>query len=154
MDVHCSRQSNNLNNRVHESGLKLTYRNETNKEFQQILREKNETTIHQKNLQVLMTEVYKIVNDIASPIINSLFNFRTNIHNIRKFQGIFTENRKTVKYGIETATYRAPFLWANLQSEYRTAKSLDELKSKIKTWKCDFCPCRLCKNYIQNLGAF
>ena len=63
--MYCSKQSNNLINRVHEKGLRLTYRNETNKEFQQILREKNEPTIRQKNLQVLMTEVYKIVNGIA-----------------------------------------------------------------------------------------
>ena len=78
---------------------------------------KNEPKIHQKNLQVLMTGVYKIVNGIAPPIMNSLFNFRANIDNISKFQEIFTENRKTTKYGIEKLTYRAPFLWANLQSE-------------------------------------
>ena len=98
----CSRQSNNLINKAHERSLRLTYRNETNKEFQQILRDKNEPTIHQKSLQVLMTEVYKIVNGIAPPKMNLLFNFCANIHNIRNFQEIFTENRKTVKYGIET----------------------------------------------------
>ena len=75
----------------------------------------------------------------------ALFNFHANIHNIRNFQEVFTENRKIVKYGIETVTYRAPFLWANLQSEYKNAKSLEEFKSKIKTWKCDFCSCRFCK---------
>ena len=128
VSMFCSRQSNNLINTVHERGLSLTYRNEANKEFQQILREKNKPTIHQNNLQVLMTEVYKTVNGIAPPIMNSLFNFRANIHNIRNFQEIFTENRKTVKYGIETVTYRAPFLWANLQSEYKNAKSLEEFK--------------------------
>ena len=111
---------------MHERSLRLTYRNETNKEFQQILRVKNEPTIHQKNFQVLMIEVYKIVNAIAPPIMNSLFNFRANIHNIRNFQEIFTENRKTVKYGTETMTYRAPFLWANLQSDHKNAKSLEE----------------------------
>ena len=36
----CSRQSNNLINRVHERGLRLTYRNQTNNKFQQISREK------------------------------------------------------------------------------------------------------------------
>ena len=77
---------------------------------------------------------------------NSLFDFRANIHDIRNFQEIFTENR--------TAAYRETFLWANLQSEYKNVKSLEEFKSKIKTWKCDFCPCRLCKNYIQNLEFF
>ena len=76
-----------------------------------------------------MIEVYKIVNGIAPPIMNSLFNFRTNIYNIRNSQEIFTENRKTVKYGIETVTYGAPFLWANLQSEHKNAKSLEEFNS-------------------------
>ena len=71
-----------------------------------------------KKFANLMTEVCKIVNGIAPSITDSLFNFRASIHNIRNFQEIFTENRKTVKYGIETLTYRAPFLWANLQSEF------------------------------------
>ena len=79
-----SRQSNKLINKVHERGLRLTYRDET-KDFQQILREQNEITIHQRNLQVLMTEVYKIVNDIARPIMKSLFQFRCNTSNIRNF---------------------------------------------------------------------
>ena len=70
-----SRQSNNLINKVYERSLRLTYRDET-KDFQKILREQIEITIHQRNLQVLMTEAYKIVNDIALPIINSLFRFR------------------------------------------------------------------------------
>ena len=36
VSMYCSRQSNNLINRVHKRGLRLTYRNEINKEFQQI----------------------------------------------------------------------------------------------------------------------
>ena len=105
-----------------------------------------------KNLQVFMTEVYNVVNGIAPPVMNPLDNFRANIHKIRNFQEICTENRKTLKYGIETVTYRAPFLWANLQCEYKNAKFREQFNSKIKTWKCDFCSCRLCTDYIQNLG--
>ena len=94
----CSRQSNNLINKVHETSLRLTYRDET-KDFQQILTEQNEITIHQRDLQVLMTEVYKIVNSIAPPIMNSLFQFRFNTNNIRNFQEIYTENRNvTVRH--------------------------------------------------------
>ena len=55
-----------------------------------------------------MTEVYKIVNGVAPPIMNSLFQFRCNTHNIKNIQEIFAENRKTVKYGTETVTYQAP----------------------------------------------
>ena len=81
----------------------------------------------QLNLKVL------IVNGIAPPIMN-------------------TENRKTVTHGKETVTYRVTFFWANLHTKYKNAKFLDEFKSKIKGWKCDFCQCRLCKKYMQNLG--
>ena len=147
----CSRQSNDLINKVHVSGLRLSYRDET-KDFQQILREQNEITIHQRHLQVLMTEMYKIVNGIAPPIMNSLFQFCCNTHNIRNFQEIFTENRKTVKYGTETLTSQAPFLWANLYTKYENAESCNEFKSKMKAWKCDFCQCRLSKKYVKNLG--
>ena len=76
----------------------LTYRDET-KGFQQILREQNEITTHQRSLQVLMTEVYKNINSIAPQIMNSLFQFRYNTNNIRNFQEMYTQNRKTVRYG-------------------------------------------------------
>ena len=81
----CSRQSNKLINKVHERSLRLTYKDET-KDFQQILREKNEITAYQRNLQVLMTEVYKVVNGIAPPIMNSLFQLRCNTNNIRNLR--------------------------------------------------------------------
>ena len=80
----CSRQSNKLINKVPERGLRLTHRDET-KELQQILRKQNEITIHQRNLQVLMREVYTIVNGIARPIMNSLFQFRCNTNNMKNF---------------------------------------------------------------------
>ena len=68
-----------------------------------------------------MTEVNKIVKGVAPPIMNSLFQFRCNTNNIKNFQEVYTENRKTVRYGMETATYQAPFLWANLDSKYKNA---------------------------------
>ena len=76
-----------------------------------------------------MTEVYKYVNGIAPHIMNSLFYFCANIHDIRNFYEIFTENKKTGKYGIGTVAYLVPFLWVNLQSEYKNAKFLEEFKS-------------------------
>ena len=123
----CSTQSNNLINKVHGRGLRLTYRDET-KDSQQILREQNKITIHQRNLQVLMTEVYKIVNSITPLIMNSLFQFRYNTNNIRNFQEIYAKNRKTVRYGTKIVTYQATILWANLHTKYKNAKSLDEFK--------------------------
>ena len=99
-----------------------------------------------------MTEIYKIVNGVAPPIMNSLFEFRSNEYNIRNFQVLSTDFRGTVNYGIETTVYRAPFLWAKLPSEYKLAASLEEFKVKIKKWKCDTCPADYAKKFNQILG--
>ena len=107
---------------------------------QNLLGTHNEITIHQRNLQVLTTEIYKIANSVTLPIINSLFEFRSNKYNIRNFQVISTDFRRTVNYGIETITYTAPSLWAKLPSEYELAASLEEFKAKLKNWICDTCP--------------
>ena len=113
----CSRQSNNLINKIHERSLRISYKDQKTS-YHNLLETHNKLTIHQRNLQVLMTEIYKIVNGVAPPIMNSLFEFRSNEYNIRNFQVLSTDFRRTVNYGIETITYRAPSLWAKLPSEY------------------------------------
>ena len=79
--------------KVHESALKRIHQDNGN--FEVLLEKQHDFSIHQRNLQVLMTEIYKIVNGIAPPIMNSLFTFRLNQHNIRNFQELSTE--KSVK---------------------------------------------------------
>ena len=55
----------------------------------------NWLTIHQRNMQVLMTEIYKIANGVASSIMNSLSEFRSNKYNIRifKYSQLTSKNR-------------------------------------------------------------
>ena len=81
-----------------------------------MLQNNKDITIHQRNSQILMTEVYKIVKEEASAIMKDLFIFRENIHDIRNFQIIANENKNTVRYGLETVCYRTPYLWAPYSS--------------------------------------
>ena len=106
----CSKESNSLLNKIHERFLRITYKNQKTS-YHNLLETHNELTIHQRNLQVVMKEIYKIVNDVAPPIMNSLFEFRSNEYDIRNFQVLSTHFRRTVNYGIETITYteRHPF---------------------------------------------
>ena len=75
-------------------------------------------TIHQRNLQVLMIEVYKIINVYAPPIMDNFFIFRENKHNFRNFQIITKKKqnyyKKRERYASETIFYRIPLLWVNL----------------------------------------
>ena len=144
----CFIQSNNLINKVYERALKLIYQD--NSSFEVLLEKQHDFSIHPRNLQVLMTEIYKIVDGITPPIMNSLFTLISD--NLRNFQELSTEKRNNVNYGLETVTYRASIIWAKLPSEYKLAGLLTAFKSKIKSWKCEICTCRLCKEYEPSLG--
>ena len=101
--IFCSRQSNNLLNKIYKWSLRISYKDQRTS-YQDLLETFYELTIHQRNLQVLMTEIYEIVNGVALPIMSSLFGFRSNKYNIRNFQVLSTDFRKRVNYGIETIT--------------------------------------------------
>ena len=94
----------------------------------------------------------EIINRYTPSIMNNIFIFRENTHNLRNFRIILNKNKQTVRYGSETISSRTPLFWANLPEEYKLANSLSEFKSKIKSWKCDTCICWLCQSFLQNLG--
>ena len=91
----CSRKSNNLINKAHERSLRIGS-GDNHSSFKSLLRKHKEITIHQRNLQVLMTETYKIINGLSPPIMENFFILRENTHNVRNFQEISNENRKAV----------------------------------------------------------
>ena len=84
---------NNLISRIHERFIRIVIgENESN--FENLLEKNKEIAIHQRNLQVLMTELFKIINGYVPPIMDNFFIFRENTHNLRNFQIILNENKK------------------------------------------------------------
>ena len=111
---------------MHERALKLIYENNCN--FEVLLEKQYDFSIHQRNLQVLVTEIYKIVNGIAKPIMNSIFTFCLNQHNLRKFKELLTEKRSTVNYSLETVTYRSAKWLRKAAKERALERSMEDFK--------------------------
>ena len=149
--VFSSRRSNNLINRIHERSLRTVY-NDTSSTFQELLQRNRSVSIHHKNIQILTTEVFKVVNNTCPPIMKNFFDFRENRYNIRKFQEMRQQKVRTVRYGLETALYRAPQLWSLVPTDLKSLPNVNQFKSKIKHWECTECPCKLCKTYLKNIG--
>ena len=81
----CSRQTKNMINKIHEGALRIVL-NDHISDFETILRNINDITIHHRIIQTLMTELFKIKHDLAPPIMDSMLNRRTICYNFRNLQ--------------------------------------------------------------------
>ena len=82
----------------------------------------------------------------------NLFVTGENNYSLRNFQDLESSLRRTVKFGTETISYRGSQIWNLIPERLRTLEILDKFKKVIKRWKCDACPFRMCKKYIQHVG--
>ena len=105
-----------------------------------------------KNIQKLALEMYRVKHRIAPKIICELFNEANIPYNLRQDVSFRSYNVKTVLYGTETLSYLGPKIWNLVPSNIRDCATEPIFRQKIKKWKPDRCPCRLCKVFISNLG--
>ena len=146
-----SRTLNTKINKLHERALRIVYKDD-NLTFQQLLEKDNSVTIHEKNLQKLATEMYKVKHNLSPLPVRELFPQLDNIHYLRNKGCWEMPKARTVNYGIETIRYRGPKVWDLLPSDIKESDSLSSFKVNIKKWKPQGCTCRLCKTYIHDLG--
>ena len=109
----CSRQTNNMINKLHERALRLVL-NDHISDFETLLHKSNDISIHHGNIQMLLIELYKMKNKLAPPIMDSMLNRRNITYNFRNLQEFPSERKKTVFYGLETLSYCEPQLWTLL----------------------------------------
>ena len=146
-----SRILNDKINKLHERALRLVYKND-NLTFQQLLEKDNSMTIHDRNLQKLATEMYKAKNKLSPQPVQDLFKQRDDIYDLRNERCWEVPRVQTVNYGIETLRYRGIKTWDLIPEEIKASESLHIFKQRIKKWRPQGCTCRLCKEYVFNLG--
>ena len=144
---------NNRINKIHEKTLRLVYKDEKNLSLDDLLKKDKSVSIHQRNLQILATEIYKAKNDLGPEIMKDIFHSVQKPYNLRNDSTLQRRTNRTVYFGTESISSLVPKIWEIIPCEIKSAKSLDIfLKKKTKLWTTDKCPCRLCKRYIGNVG--
>ena len=138
-------------NNLHERALRLIYCDHSS-DFQELLQRDNSVTIHQKNIQALAIMMYKVVNNIAPTIVSELFSYSNVNYNLRSGSQFHQPSANTVWNGQETISYLGPKIWNMVPEEMKQKSSLFAFKTEIKQWLPDNCPCRICKNYLPNIG--
>ena len=126
-----NRTLNNKINKLHERALKIVYKNDK-LTFQELLDMDDSITIHQRNLQRLAIEMFKVKNHISPLPMQELFIEQVHIRDLRNKRSWEIPKVRTVGYGTETIRYRGPKTWELLPTEIKEAKSLLDFKTKIK----------------------
>ena len=104
-----SRKLNHRINSIHERALRVTYQ-DYQSTFLKLLRKDNSVTIHQRNLQVLATEILKEVkNDLSPEIIKEVFELKEPSYSLHSKGNYFVRgNAKTTHCNIQSIKCLAP----------------------------------------------
>ena len=85
----CSRTSSNMISKLYERSLRIIL-NDYSSNFNILLENNNDISNHHRNIQALLIEVFKMKNELAPPIMESILNKRFNTYNLRNFQNFTT----------------------------------------------------------------
>ena len=127
---HC-RSLNNKINKLHERALRLVYKDK-NLSFRELLEKDNSFTTHERNLQKLAIEMYKVINNESPTFMQAIFPTVEKTYDLRKNRTFKGENVRTTLYGTETLKYRGPKTWELVPHDIKMSANLWEFKRRIK----------------------
>ena len=123
-----SRANNDKINRLHERCLRIIY-SDKRSSFETLLEKDDSVSVHNQNLQILATEMYKIKNDLSPLIFTELFEQRNEQHyDLRKNSQFTKPPLRTVYHGSESIPFLGPKIWNILQNMLKNANSIQAFK--------------------------
>ena len=88
-----------FHNKIHERTLRIVY-NDQQRTFEELLERDNSCMIHERNLQKLAIEMFKVNNELSVQLVSEKFHFAENHYKIRHQSGT-----KFKVDHVETETY-------------------------------------------------
>ena len=137
-------------NKIQERALRIVYK-DSHADYETLLKLDNAVSIHQRNLQYLMIEIYKTKNNLNPSFMSEIFEARDVQYDLRNKNSLGIPNARTTSYGIETVRYLGQKLWQTLPHRIRESQSLTAFKKELRTHNIG-CDCRLCRTFISGLG--
>ena len=121
--------------------------------FEELLRKDNSISIHHRNIHNVAIEMYKAKNSLSPPVMHDLFTYKGSGTTTRMGDKFARPNVNTVYKGENSLRSFGPVVWNTMLPEkLKSCSTLTEFKNSIKSWVPSNCPCRLCKNYVKDVG--
>ena len=146
-----SRTTNNKINKLHERALRLVYDDYVST-FEELLEKGNSFAVHRYNIQTLCIELYKVFSGRSQTIVSDIFERKNINYNLCSQPDFVIPQVKSVYKGSNSLRYFRSIIWCLIPKEIKNCDTFASFISKIKQWRPDACPCRICKNFIPNVG--
>ncbi len=104
--------------RAQERALRLAYK-DYGSDFGSLLEQTKSVPIHTRNVQLLMTEVYKTKHDLNPPFMTDTFGERKISYSVRHGNDSQLPIVRTMTFGIERIAYLGKRLWQLLPQEIK-----------------------------------
>ena len=147
----CDRTLNNRINRIHERALRITYKDMVS-DFDTMLLRDNAVPIHIRNLQLLVTEIYKTKWELNPSFMKEIFVEKRSPYGLRSCDNLQLPQARTTCNGLDTISFRGCRLWQALPNDIQQSNTLSSFKSRIKLWKGEECNCRICRPFVAQFG--
>ena len=105
-----SRRVNNKINHLHERSLPIVYKENYSSYVDLLVKDKS-FTIHQRNIQSLAIERFKVKRNLSNAIMCNIFEKRTLTYNLRSQTDFVRDCVNTRRYGLNSLSYFAPKAW-------------------------------------------
>ena len=99
-----SKQSNGKLEKIHERALTITSRNNKS-DYSSLLEQSNECTFHVKNLQALMTEIYKTISDLIPSFMKEIVIKQDTPYNLKCNLRLKIPSVRILSYGTESTSF-------------------------------------------------
>ena len=83
---------------------------------------------------------------------SDLFDRKNISYSLRSQPDFVIPQVKTVYKGSNSLRYFGPIIWSLIPKKIKSCDTLASFISNIRQWRPDACPCRICKNFIPNVG--
>ena len=140
----CGKTANEEINRIHKRALRRLY-NDFSSSFKELLEKSGQKTVHLQNIQTLLVEVFKSLNQMNPAFMWELFERKQSSYNLRNKDLLQIPKFQTITYGANSITYRGSYLWNSIPDVVKSCDSVLSFKRKIREWSGNTCTCRACK---------
>ena len=137
----CSKQAHNLIDSTHRRALCAKLNTFTGT-LDELLQKSNTISIHTKNLQLLLIEIFKSVNHLNPEFMWDSFIMKPDLYNLRQGSSIVVP-RATSTRATNSFDVRAALAWNHLTSSIKSEITLTKFKSEIKKHRI-YCRCKRC----------